>query len=239
MPGYLEITLDVATALSIIGAAATFLTQMRRQRQADLVSEKWEFLKGLADEIRNYKREIVGVLVNKDDAIMRSEDVHYDEETCQDTAWMDIFAVLNRVTHITQKCYFYAEYDLRKRAEWISAQYKDPRIDISEQIESFRQALNKDFRRRRKSVMVPAISPVTTHKFYYSYLLRDIGLRTPGNIVENLPYGTPPDNELKRILAVTNGDYTPREYYKKEDQPPTVFDVLDNFADSIMNAIQK
>ena len=239
MPEYLEITLDIATALSIIGAAATFLFQLRRQQQADLVSEKWELLKKLASEIRNYKIEIVTLLLDKHNAIIKSEDVLFDKETYGETAWKDLLEVHSRVARIMNEAYFYAEYDLRKRAEGISAQYRDPRMDISEQIESFRIALNEDLNRRTKSLIVPLVIRVQLHEFYYNYFLRDIGLRTPGNILEAFPHGTPPDDELKQILGWTDGIYTPREYYNREDQPPTVFDVLDNFADSIMNAIRE
>ena len=34
--------------------------------------------------------------------------------------------------------YYYAEYDLRKKAEAIADHYEDPRMDITEHVESFR-----------------------------------------------------------------------------------------------------
>ena len=59
-----------------------------------------------------------------------------------------------------------------------------------------------------------------------------------GADIRDMPHGVTPDAFLKEVLRVP-GDYVPREYYKKKDQPPTAFDVLDDFADSIVGAIKK
>ena len=52
---YLEISLDVATALSFIGAAVTFLIQTQRQKRVDLESEQWSLYKELTDEFVQYR----------------------------------------------------------------------------------------------------------------------------------------------------------------------------------------
>ena len=63
------------------------------------------------------------------------------------------------------------------------------------------------------------------------------GTLAQGGDIRDIEYDRPPDDELKRILGWTK-DFKPRAYYKKEKQPPTVFDVLDDFADSIVAAIK-
>ena len=90
MPNYLEITLDIATALSIMGAAATFFFQLRRQKRLDLETEKWNFLKELAGEIRKYKAEILNEFMDKHDEILKHPDVVFKEETYKDTAWKEV-----------------------------------------------------------------------------------------------------------------------------------------------------
>ena len=79
MPEYLGITLDVATALSIIGAAATFLFQVRHQKRADLEKEKWHFLGQLAEGIRDHKLKIVYAILEKN-KMLGCQEVIYEKK---------------------------------------------------------------------------------------------------------------------------------------------------------------
>ena len=73
--------------------------------------------------------------------------------------------------------------------------------------------------------------------YYTAHFLREVGVRTLGVDVQDFPYSKP-DEFLELILSATP-HYAPREYYEKKDQPPTIFDALDAFADSIVDAIKK
>lgn len=237
MPEYLEVTLDVATALSIIGAAATFFFQLRRQKRADLEVEKWQLLKEMAGRINDYKTEIVYAIMEKHDRIMESKEVGFKEETWAETEWKDLVLLLNHVLEILTKAYYFAEQDLRSNAQMIAVQFKDPRMDITEQVESFRAGVELINDRLTKMMMIPAVMDWKLRMFYVHYFLREVGLRILGQDVTKWSFGEKPDDYLDQVMSLTE-TYAPREYYKKEEQPPTVFDVLDDFANSIVEAIR-
>ena len=203
MPSYLEITLDVATALSIMGAAATFFFQLRRHRRAELENEKWNFLKELASEIRGYKADIVKVIMDKHSDITKSEDVVFKEETYKETAWNDVVFLLNFVARKMTDAYYYTEYDLRKKAEVIANHYEDPRMDITEQVESFRADIEKLSDRLSDSLLAAVALEIPLMHYYTAHFLREVGVRTLGvDVRDFLPYSKP-DEFLELILSVT------------------------------------
>ena len=234
MPNYLEITLDIATALSIMGAAATFFFQMRRQKRLDLETEKWNFLKELAGEIRKYKAEILNAFMDRHQRIVKHPDVIFEQETYKDTAWNDMADLVNVVMKTLTKAYYYAEYDLLTKAKSIATHYQDPRMDITKQVGHFRAGIEIVQHRMSMSFGAAGALQFPLSEYYMYYFLNEVGLRTLGaDAAEELPYSEP-DELLDLIKSVTDDDYAPREYYKENDRPPRIFDVLDEFADSIV-----
>lgn len=168
---------------------------------------------------------------------MKSKEVGWREETWKENEWKDMVFLINHVSRTMTDAYYFAEYDLRKRAEVIAIHYRDPRMDITEQVGSFRNAVDQICGRVGKILLIPAEMDWPLKDFYILYFLREVGLRTLGLDVRDMEMGARPDDYMEQVMAIT-GDYAPREYYKKEQQPPTVFDVLDDFADSIIEAIK-
>ena len=233
---FLEFSLDVATALSIIGAAATFFVQQRREKRADQEDAKWTFLKELADDFAQYKARIVKEIVDKHGDLIDSDVVFQDD--WENTAWKDMLSLQSKVNRTITDAYYYVEYDLRKKAEAIAGHFEDPEMDISDQIESFREATAAQNDRLVKSFLVAHHGFLPLKDYYVEVFLRDIGFRTQGLDINDFPIGEEIDETWTDVRKNTGG-YLSRSFIRREDQPPTVLEVLNGFSDEMLNTIKK
>ena len=234
---FLEFSLDVATALSIIGAAATFFVQQRRQKRADQENAKWTFLKELADDFAQYKARIVKGIVDKHSFLIDA-DVVFQSDNWKNTAWNDMFSLQSEVNRTITDAYYYVEYDLRKKAEAIAGHFEDPKMDISDQIESFRKATEAQNDRLKKSIRAAHHINLPLKTYYIQVFLRDVGFRTLGIDVRDLPLGEEIDETWTEVRKRTDG-YLPRLFIRREEQPPTVLEVLNGFSAAMLNTIKK
>ena len=233
---FLEFSLDVATALSIIGAAATFFVQQRRQKRADQENAKWTFLKELADDFAQYKARIVKAIVDKH-GLLIDADVVYQSDNWRNTAWNDMLSLQTEVNRTITDAYYYVEYDLRKKAEAIAGHFEDPQMGISDQIESFLKATEAPSDRLEKSIGVAHCSNLQLKTYYVEVFLRDVGFRTQGSDVRNFPVGEEIDEFWTEVRELTG--YVPRRHIRREELPSTVLEVLNDFSDAMLNTIKK
>ena len=226
---YLEISLDVATAVSIVGAAAAFILQQRSQKQADREDAKWGFFRELADKLAEFKNQIVQevLLVNRSLMNLDGSTEERNEK---------LTSVKSVARTALSSAYYYVNYDLRLKAEAIARHYDDRDLeDIPDKIESVLESMTDVIKRINHSEYVTHDCVSTPIEVYYEeHLLRDIGFRMQGDPPDfEQPYGEELD-EIGKEYQKHDG-YTPRRYMNKEDQPAVAFEVLDGFFQSMLS----
>ena len=226
MWGELEVSLDVATAISIFGAAVAFFLQQKNQKRADRKDAKWALLRELTDKVAEFKTEIVkGV---------QSVHSHFMRETESPEKINERINYLTTVAYTSLgAAYYYAHYDLRTKAAAIAHHYDDPELEnLSEKIEVFLASMSDVIVRLKLSETATNKARTKVRDYYENHFLRDIGFRLQGDPPDfEQPMGEDLDDFGKEYEKL---DYTPRRYIKKEDQPPTAFEVLDDFCESIL-----
>ena len=146
-----------------------------------------------------------------------------------------MFSLLDLVSRTLGEAYFYAEFDIRKKAKAIADHFDDPRLDIGKLVEAFQVSSDAVHTRLEKSVLFASLTDIPLNTWYFNYFLREVGLNSLGAKAVERRYGDPPDEYLEQITSETGG-YKPRNYYLKEEEPPTVISLLDDFADAIVDA---
>ena len=226
MWGALEWSLDVATALSIIGAAIAFILQQREQKRADRRDAKWTLLRELTDKMAKFKTEIVhGV---------QSVHSHFVRDTESPEKINEKMNYLATVAYTSLgAAHYYAHYDLKMKAAAIVHYYDDQDLEnIPEKIEAFLASMSDVIGRLKLSEAATNEVETSVSDYYENHFLRDIGFRLQGDPTDfEQPMGEDLDDIGKEYQRL---GYTPRRYIRKEDQPPTAFEVLDDFCDSIL-----
>ena len=223
----LEITLDVATAVSIIGAASAFILQQRSQKRGDREDAKWALFRELADKLAEFKNQIVQEVL----VVHGSLHNQTGEMTEEQKKEMVSLATIARTT--LSSAYYYANYDLRLKVEAIARHYDDPGLKhIPDMIESFLKSMTDVKIRFRNSHKAYVGLELHVSDYYDKMFLRDMGFRLQGDPPDfEQSHGKDLDKVGKKIEEY---HYTPRRYIKKEDQPPTAFEVLDGFFESML-----
>lgn len=235
---FLEVSLDVATAFSIIGAALTFFIQNQREKRADRDAEKWFLLKQLVDDFAEYKAEIANEIMRNHAELMKEEDQH--NEVSEEAKWQIVNDLRSKVNRIITGAYFYVEYNLRPNAQAVVHHFENEKeasfgqfeARMATLIDEFRNNITEQCQRLEKSGSLLRRADLSPKKFYITTFLRDVGLRTLGIDVNTLPKGEEPDENWKELIEETG--YPPRQFIGEEDQPPTILEVFDKFSDKLI-----
>lgn len=220
-------TLDVATALSIIGAAIAFILQQRSQKKADREDAKWALLRESADKVAEFKDQIVQEVLRVDTFIKNNKN-DGDERNKE----VDSLRTVVR-TELSSAIY-YALYDLRLKAEAITRHYDGVGLEkMPDKIESFVRAMSDVLDRIDYGERASAELNASIPYYYEEHFLREVGFRFRNDPPD---YEGPMGEELDEVgKEYHKRGYTPRRYIKKEKQPPTAFEVIDGFFDSMLS----
>lgn len=222
-----EWTLDVATALSIIGAAVAYMLQQRNQKKADREDAQWALLRESADKVGEFKNRVVQEVLRVD-SIIRNDKNDIEER------FNELHSLSREVRTALNSALYYARYDLRLKAEAIARHYKGAGLqNMPDKIESFVGTMSAVLDRLRVAEDASAELNAPIVYYYQEHFLREVGFRFRNQ---------PPDYEgrMGEELDETGKEYQrsgymPRRYIKKEDQPPTAFEVIDGFFDSMLS----
>ena len=232
--GALEWSLDVATAVSIIGAAAVFILEQRRQKHADREDAKWALFRELADKLAEFKNQIVQEVL-----VVNSSLVNKIGSADERNKKVESLRIIARTA--LSSAYYYANYDLRLKAEAIARHYDDPGLKhIPDKIESFLASMSDVLDRINLSERVTAKVKTSVKDYYQNHFLLDLGLRLRDDPPDfEQPHGEDLDKDAKDFEEYNRTKskefhYMPRRYIKKGDLPPTAFEVLDGFFESIL-----
>ena len=110
-----QIGLDLASAISIIGAASLFLWQFYRERNRNRKSEIWTNFKEIADDIAEQKIEISDLIAKQ---------LYYKEDGSKVTT-DDLAKILQQLKQLTTKLQFHIRYDAKQDVRNILA-YHSP-----------------------------------------------------------------------------------------------------------------
>ncbi|MCY4477356.1 MAG: hypothetical protein OXC70_05150 [Gammaproteobacteria bacterium] len=227
MGNALQWSLDVATALSIISAAVAFMLQQSRQKKADREDAKWALLRESADKVGEYKSQIVQEVLRVDSFIKNdNKDIEERNEKLESLRTVARTALSSAI--------YYALYDLRLKAEAITRHYDGAGLEnMPVKIESFVRSMSDVLDRLRVAEKASAELNAPIAYYYVEHFLREVGFRYRSDPPD---YQGPMGEELDEAAEeYRNRGYTPRRYIKKEDQPPTAFEVIDGFFDSMLS----
>ncbi len=110
-----QIGLDLASAISIIGAASLFLWQFYRERNRNRKSEIWTNFKEIADDIAEQKIEISDLIAKQ---------LYFKEDGSKVTT-DDLAKILQQLKQLTTKLQFHIRYDAKQDVRNILA-YHSP-----------------------------------------------------------------------------------------------------------------
>ena len=122
----IQIGLDLATALSIIGAATIFIGQFTKDRRSRRSNEMWTYFKQVTDDISKYKSKYASALMN----------LHYI--TLNETTQTEITKTTDDIFVTTDEFAFHIKYFTQAKLENLLIYYQiDERLrkEILELIE--------------------------------------------------------------------------------------------------------
>ena len=279
LPDWFGISLDIATAVSIIGAALTFFKQLQREKRKNLQEEKWKFMNELAKEVQKHKTRIVEEVLDKHNSIQSNGP----------NSGSNAIGLLDTAIKILHDVYYRALYDFKPKAKMIATHYDDERMNIEMKVDLFGIEIERLQFRLRSSFAVAKELKWLAGDYYLNHFLWEVGMHTlDTNFEEEQPYSDP--DELAELIENTTGKiketkikeyeerinttrdketkdalekekrkyeeyylpYYPRRHYKmltekgkrefkvldEKDRPRRIFDLLDEFADSIVDSIK-
>ena len=223
----LEWSLDVATALSIISAAVAFILQQRSQKKADREDAQWALLRESADKVGEFKDQIVQEVLSVD------SDIKNDKKDIEERIGK-LDSLESVVRTALNSALYYALYDLRLKAEAIARHYDGVGlVNMPDKIESFVGSMSDVLDRLGNAGRASTELNAPIVYYYEEHFLREVGFRFRTDPPD---YQGPMGEELDETgKAYQERGYTPRRYIKKEDQPPTAFEVIDGFFDSMLS----
>ena len=247
MLGALEVSLDLATAASIIGAAIAFILQQRRESKVNLREARWNLLWELANKFTGFKMEILQEMTRIDSYVTggqyRSTTLPDGTEKTESVAEMvqGLFALVNRTLSDAQD---YADNVFRTKAKAISSHFRDQDSeDWSKEIEKSLKDMHKVTLRMLSShdaaieLNKRFVNCINYVDVYCEHLLPDLGYQYPQQPERSM--GKDLDDLGEKYAELPNSyrpgrPYMPRRYIKKNEQPLTAFDVLDDFVHSML-----
>ena len=223
----LEWSLDVATALSIIGAAIAFILQQRGQKKADREDAQWALLRESADKVGEFKDQIVQEVLRVDSFIKNDKNDIEERNKKLESLRTVVRTALNSAI-------YYALYDLRLKAEAIARHYDGAGLEnMPQKIESFVKTMSDVLDRLGNAGKASAELNASIVYYYEEHFLREVGFRFRSDPPD---YKGPMGEELDEAgKEYHKRGYTPRRYIKEDDQPPTAFEVIDGFFDSMLS----
>ena len=139
----IPISLDLATALSIVFASIAYIFRSIYEKRSDIRAEKWKLMREMTDEILKYKseirRDVIEMIIKRNKMIIRSNKKEETEETQKakeeelDFSRDGIGKLIAKIRGRLDEASYFAEYDVQKKATIIARKYeptKDQRTRI-------------------------------------------------------------------------------------------------------------
>jgi len=237
---YVQISLDMATAVSVALAAWFFVKRLKVEKQAERDEAKRKLAQDLADEKRKLAQELVDTIgdfkIQIMEEVFRLNRPIFAETGGPDGINENLNVLESKVYTSLEGAIYYAHLELPLRAHEIARHYNDPKLEkeVLDSTSSFIESALEVYGRLKDGNQASQ-DAMKARQYYLQFLLPDIGfplinldLEPPG--LDVLPMGEDLDEEGKRFL---DRGYMPRRYIGKGDQPPTVIGVFDEFAKSL------
>jgi hypothetical protein len=142
MNNELQIGLDLATSLSIIGAAIMFFIQLMNRKKNELKSELWHITKELLDDLNKSKIEIVNKLIDGYDSMDKESAVEIIDWVYKKSLKVEKYVSLHYKVQIDNFAEF---YDLpQENKAKIAGNFEDLKNDLykyQEMLYNFRKGV--------------------------------------------------------------------------------------------------